>query len=149
MPVAHVAKFERFFRVAAGLDVDKSDLRRYSDFIDRKINHLLVAGQAAAKANLRDVLEPHDLPVTKGLQESIHAFERLEEAGELERVLGDLAAPPPLDVAVSAEAEARLAIVAGGLSLALARTFRLVDPNVKNPASEDWERVFRVFDLLL
>jgi hypothetical protein len=26
-----IAKFERFFRLAAGLDVDKSDLRRYGD----------------------------------------------------------------------------------------------------------------------
>jgi hypothetical protein len=149
MPVTHVTRFERFFRAAAGLDVDKSDLKRYSDFIDRKVHDLLIVGQAAARANLRDVLEPRDLPITKGLQESIHMFERLEEAGELEQVLADLAAPPPLDVAIGAEAEARLPGVAGGLSLALARTFKLIDPKMKNPASEDWERAFRVFDLLL
>ena len=34
--VMGVAKFERFFRTAAGLDVDKQDLKRYSDFINRK-----------------------------------------------------------------------------------------------------------------
>jgi hypothetical protein len=39
--------------------------------------------------------------------------------------------------------------VAGGLSLAPARIFKLIDPRMKNPASEDWERAFRVFDLLL
>jgi hypothetical protein len=33
--VMGVAKFERFFRTAAGLDVDKQDLKRYSDFINR------------------------------------------------------------------------------------------------------------------
>jgi Domain of unknown function (DUF1931) len=31
--VMSVAKFERFFRVTAGLDVDKQDLKRYSDFV--------------------------------------------------------------------------------------------------------------------
>jgi hypothetical protein len=31
MSLMGIAKFERFFRVAAGLDVDKSDLRRYSE----------------------------------------------------------------------------------------------------------------------
>ena len=36
MPVVSVAKFERFFRAAAGLDVDKNDLKRYSDFVNQK-----------------------------------------------------------------------------------------------------------------
>jgi hypothetical protein len=31
-----IARFERFFRAAAGLDVDKEDLKRYADFINRK-----------------------------------------------------------------------------------------------------------------
>ena len=29
MPVMSVAKFERFFRVAASLDVDKTDIKRW------------------------------------------------------------------------------------------------------------------------
>ena len=34
--VMSVAKFERFFQIAAGLNVDKQDLKRYSDFINQK-----------------------------------------------------------------------------------------------------------------
>jgi hypothetical protein len=34
MPVTGVARFGRFFRAAAGLDVDKDDLRRYSDVVN-------------------------------------------------------------------------------------------------------------------
>jgi hypothetical protein len=37
MTVMAVTKFERFFRVAAGLDVDKQDLKRYSDFVNQQI----------------------------------------------------------------------------------------------------------------
>jgi Domain of unknown function (DUF1931) len=48
--VMAVAKFERFFRRAASLDVDKRDLKRYSDFINRKIYDLLLRAQAAARA---------------------------------------------------------------------------------------------------
>src|ERR1700716_4415299 len=81
--VISVAKFERFFRIAAGLDVDKQDLKRYSDFINQKIYDLLLRGQAAAKANGRVIIEPFDLPITKGLQESIHEFEKLDEQVEL------------------------------------------------------------------
>jgi hypothetical protein len=51
--VMSVAKFERFFRIVAGLDVDKQDLKRYTDFINQKLYDLLLRGQAAAKANAR------------------------------------------------------------------------------------------------
>jgi uncharacterized protein DUF1931 len=74
MSAMSIAKFERFFRVAAGLDVDKSDLKRYSDFVNQKIYDLLLRGQATAKANGRDIIEPFDVPITKGLQERIHDF---------------------------------------------------------------------------
>jgi len=149
MYVVSVPRFERFFRAAAGLDVDKNDLKRYSDFVNRKIYDLLLRGEAAAKANGRDVIAPFDLPITKGLQESIHEFRKLNEEVELQPILDHLMARPPLDLASSVETEARLPEVAGGLSVALARTFKIIDPNLKNPQSEQWERSFRVFNLLL
>ena len=149
MPVMSVARFERFFRVAAGLDVDKEDLRRHGDFVNRKLYDLLLIGQAAAKANGRDIIQPHDLPITKGLQESIHQFRKMDEEIELRPILDDLAARPPLDLAYADETEARLPEIAGGLSLALARCFRIVDPDLKNPHPEHWDRCFRIFGLLL
>jgi len=33
--------------------------------------------------------------------------------------------------------------------VALARTFKIIDPALKNPQSEHWERSQRIFDLLL
>ena len=144
-----VTQFERFFRAAAGLDVDKSDLKRYGDFVNHKIYDLLLRGQATSKANGRDIIQPFDLPITKGLQESIHEFRKLDEEIELEPILDHLMALPPLDLAYSVETEARLPEIAGGLSVALARSFKIIDPNVKNPQSEQWERSFRIFDLLL
>jgi hypothetical protein len=50
---------------------------------------------------------------------------------------------------MSVETESRLAEIAGGLSVALARAFKLIDPGMQNPATADWERAFRIFDLLL
>jgi hypothetical protein len=142
------AKFKRFFRLAASLDIDKEDLKRYSEFINRKIYDLLIRGQAAAKANGRDIIEPVDLPITKGLQESIRAFKEIDEEIELKRILDGLSTRPPLDLAYSDETEARLPEVMGGLSVALARTFKIIDPELKNPQTEHWERSFRIFDLL-
>ena len=149
MPVMAVAKFERFFRMAASLDVDKSDLKRYGDFINRKIYDLLLRAQAAARANARSIIEPFDLPITKGLQESIQDFRKLDEEIELQPILDSLTARPPLDLAYSADTEAQLPCVAGGLSVALARAFRIIDPDLKNPQGRHWEQTERIFDLLL
>jgi hypothetical protein len=144
-----IAKFERFFRLSAGLDIDKADLKRYSDFVNGKIHDLLLRGQAAAKANDRVTIEPFDLPITKGLQERIHEFRRLDEQIELKRILDHLAALPPLDLANSEETTARLSEIAGGISVALAHTFKIIDPELKNPQTEHWERAQHIFDLLL
>ncbi|WP_440063495.1 DUF1931 family protein [Streptosporangium sp. OZ121] len=149
MAVMAVPRFERLFRSAAGVDVDKDDLRRYGDFVNDKLHDLLVIGQAHAKANRRDIIEPWDLPVTKGLQESIHRFRLLDEDIELKPILEQLAALPPLDLSVGEETAGRLPEIVGGLSVALAQAFKIVDPEVKNPATEQWERTTRVFDLLL
>jgi hypothetical protein len=147
--VVSVAKFERFFRIAAGLDVDKQDLKRYSDFINRKVYDLLLRAEAVAKANGRVIIEPFDLPITKGLQESIHEFENIDEQIELRPILEHLAAQPPLDLAYGEDIESRLPEVVGGLSVALARAFKIIDGNLKNPATEHWQRCFRIFDLLM
>ena len=149
MPVMAVAKFERFFRLAAGLDVDKNDLKRYDTFINHKLYDLCLLGRVTAKTNGRDVIQPYDLPITKGLQESVREFDKMDESIELVAILDNLTALPPLDAQLSAEAESWLPRIAGGLSLALARTFKIVYPKVPNPQSTHWETAFRVFDLLL
>jgi hypothetical protein len=144
-----VSNFERFFRAAASLDVDKDDLRRYEDFVNRKVRDLLLIGRAAARANGRDVIEPWDLPITKGLQETIHDFRGMDEVAEVRPMLEQIVAIPPQELAYSEETEGRLPEIAGGLSLALARAFKIIEPRLKNPQTEHWERAYRVFDLLL
>jgi hypothetical protein len=147
--VMGVARFERFFRAAAGLDVDKEDLKRYSDFVNHKVYDLLLRGEATAKANGRGLIEPIDLPITKGLQENIHVFRELDENIELKPILDHLTARPPLDLNYSEQTAAQLPAIAGGLSVALARAFKIIDPDLKNPQSKHWQRSFQIFDLLL
>jgi len=147
--VMSVARFERFFRIAASLNVDKQDLKRYSDFINQKVYDLLLRGEATARANGRLIIEPFDLPITKGLQESIHAFKSIDEQIELRPILERLTAQPPLDLAYGEDTEARLPEVVGGLSVVLARAFKIIDGDLKNPQTEHWQRCFRIFDLLM
>jgi Domain of unknown function (DUF1931) len=51
-------KYALLMRRVAGLDVDKGDLRRLRDCITQKLYDQLVLGQAVAKANNRDIIEP-------------------------------------------------------------------------------------------
>jgi Domain of unknown function (DUF1931) len=149
MPVMGFTKFERFFRAAGDVTVDRDDVKRYLDFVNDVIYGLLLMGQATAKANVRDVIEPWDLPVTKGLQESVHAFQRIDEDIELRPILDALAARPPLDSTLSEETQARLPLLFGGISVALARAFKLIDNDVKAVHSQEWERTFSLFRLLI
>jgi hypothetical protein len=144
-----IPNFERFFREAASLDVDKDDIKRVDEFVRHEIADLLTIGEAHAKANDRDIIEPWDLPVTKGLQETVHRFRRLDDDVELEPILERKAVWPQLEIEISEETRDRLPELAGGLTMALAQSFTLIDPNVKNPQTWQWERAFRLFDLLL
>lgn len=91
-------QIERFFRAAAGVDVDKEDLRRYYNFVDQKVADLLLVAQHIAKANDRVRVELRDLPITKGLQETIDAFEALDLKIGLERILERNVSEPPFDL---------------------------------------------------
>ena len=42
MTIMSVVKFDRFFRSAASLEVDKADLKHHSDFVHRKTYDLLL-----------------------------------------------------------------------------------------------------------
>jgi hypothetical protein len=147
--VMGVPRFERLFRRAAGIDVDKMDLRRYSEFVNEKLHDLLVVAQEAARLNGQKAIEPFYLPITKGLQDCIREFRQLDEQVEIEPILDQLAARPPLDLPYGDEMEGQFPLIVGGLSVALARSFKIVDPKLKNPSAEHWQRIFEIFDLLL
>jgi hypothetical protein len=149
MGVTAIPKYQRFFRAVVEVDVDKDDLKRLSGFVLERTADLLIRGQANAKANVRDTIEYWDLPITKGLQERIQEFEHVDADIGLETFLAELVAHPQLDVTLSEETEARLPSVAGGLCTALGRSFKVIDPKLANPSSEQWQRAFELFELLL
>jgi hypothetical protein len=148
MPVMNVPDFQRFFRAAGRVDVDKNDLKRFNEFLDDQVYDLAIVARDTAKWNGRDVIEPPDLPLTKGLQERIREFGKLNDEIELRSILDQLAARPQLDVTFSEEAQQRLPDYVGAVSVALAKTFRVLDPHVVNPSSEHWDRAYRIFELL-
>ncbi len=142
-------KFERFFREAAQVRVDRDDIKHYLDFVNDAIYAMLLIGQATAKANARDIIEPWDPPITAGLQECMHQFGRIDEHIELRPILDSLAARPPLASALSEETQARLPLLFGGISVALARTFHVLDAELTAVHTDEWDRAFSVVRILI
>jgi hypothetical protein len=147
--MAGIPEVKRFFREAGDVDVDKSDIGRFRAFVDEKIDDLAIAGRDSARWNDRDVIAPQDLPVTKGLQERMREFGKLESAGDIRDWIRQTLRRPPDDVTFGEETEDVLIEVFGGISLAVARSFRIVDPEVRNPSTAHWDRAFDLFRLLL
>ncbi|GAS86648.1 DUF1931 family protein [Mycolicibacterium brisbanense] len=140
--------FERFFRSVASINIDKNDVRRFREFVDEQIDEVAIAGRNSAKWNGRDVIVAQDLPITKGLQERMREFDKLEEAEEIRELLRQVVRQPPGDVTFAEDTEHLLPELFGGLSIALARSFRVVDATVSHPSTEHWNRVFTIFRLM-
>jgi hypothetical protein len=144
-----IATFERFFRSVASIKIAKNDVRRFREFVDEQIDDIAIAGRNSAKWNGRDVVVAQDLPITKGVQERMREFDKLEEAEEIRELLRQAVRQPPGDVTFAEDTERLLPELFGGLSIALARSFRVVDPKVSTPSTEHWDRVFALFRLVL
>lgn len=140
---------KKFLRRSAGIDIDKSDMKRLNDLIGSKLNDLLVIGVRNASYNDRDIVMEPDLPLTKGFLERRQEFRRFDEALGLKPILEQLATYPPLERALSADVEAMLPELAGTLAMLAGRTMKVLDPAVRNPDDMLWERVLILMDLLL
>jgi hypothetical protein len=145
--MAGTPEVQRFFRAAGSIGVDKADVDRFRTFVDGKVDDLAIAGRDTARWNGRDVIAPQDLPITRGLQEQMRQFGRLDEAEDIREWLRGTLRRPPDDVTFGEETEGVLTEVFGGISVALARSFRIVDPEVRNPSTRDWDRVLDLFRL--
>ena len=140
--------FQRFFHSVAGIKVDKNDVRRYREFVDEQIDGIAIAGRDTARWNGRDVIVPQDLPITRGVQERMREFDKLAEAQEIRDLLRQLVRRPPADVTFDENTEEVLPELFGGLSIALARSFRVIDPTLENPSTQQWNQAFELFGLM-
>jgi hypothetical protein len=79
----------------------------------------------------------------------MHQFGRIDEDIELRPILDSLAARPPLASALSEETQARLPLLFGGISVALARTFHVLDSELTAVHTDEWDRAFRVVRIFI
>jgi hypothetical protein len=149
MAIVGFTKLEALFRKAASVDIKKGHAKDITDIVEKKLVDLLIAGERNANMNGRDVIWEADIPVTKGLQETIIEFRKLEEEIDLQDVLDTLTTFPPLKYPYSAELEAKLPEITGALLVVTARIIKEVDDNDRAVDHKTIERTKRIMDLTL
>src|ERR1700744_3372511 len=127
-----IPAFERFFRSVASIKIHKNDVRRFRKFVDEQIDDIAITGRNSAKWNGRDVVVAQDLPITKGVQERMREFDKLEEAEEIRELLRQAVREPPGGGTRAEESEQLLPEVGRGVGLAVARSVRVVGPEGAN-----------------
>lgn len=142
-------RLEELVRRVSGLDFDKSDLKRLSDLVDDKLYDLLLIGVRHASYNNRDLVMEPDLPLTKGLRESMQDFALYQEELAIEPVLEELATYPVLDREPSQEVVDMLPHLLGTLIMVTTELMQIVEPGVTNPTATTWDRVKETMDLLI
>jgi hypothetical protein len=63
-------------------------------------------------------------------------------------LLREIVRRPPDDVTFSEDTEQKLTDLFGGLSVALARSFRVIDPHVESPSTRQWDQAFALLRLV-
>ncbi len=147
--VMGIKQFQRLFREAARLNIDKNDVKRLSDFVGKRLRNLLILGQVAANINGRDIIDYQDIPITGGLQQAIRDFKEFDEELSLKPILEQQATLPPLKLSISDMVEKKIPDIVGGITVSLARVFKAVNPDLKNPGSREWEQVEEIYRILL
>ncbi len=126
MAVVGFHRLEELFRKGAGLDVKKGHVKDITDIVEQKLYDLLLMGQVTASYNGRDIIYKYDLPITKGLEETIDEFKKLEQEIKVEDIVEALTHYPSL-VEMEIELEKELPNITGGLLLALAKVMKEIE----------------------
>ncbi|MFW6135434.1 MAG: DUF1931 family protein [Chloroflexota bacterium] len=142
-------RLEQLARRVSGLDLDKSDLQRLSDLVSDKLHDLLLVGVRHASYNDRDLIMEPDLPLTRGLRESMESFALYEEELQIKPILEQLATYPLLEREPSQQVIDLLPEIVGTLITVTTRLMTVADPGISNPDAETWERVTETMDLLI
>ncbi len=149
MAVIGFTKLEALFRKAASLDIHKGHAKDITNIVEKKLHDLLLAAERNANINGRDVIWESDVPITKGLQETIITFKKLEEELNVDDILAFLSTVPPLKYPLAAELEAKLSEITGALLVVLAKVIKEVDENARQVNHEAIKKASDILDLTL
>ncbi|WP_418640768.1 DUF1931 family protein [Sulfurimonas sp. ST-27] len=96
MAVVGFTKLQEIFRKSASLDIHKGHAKEVTDIVEQKLYDMLIIAQKNAKYNGRDVIWVADMPITKGFEETVEIFKKLEAEIDAKDVAQTLSFYPPV-----------------------------------------------------
>jgi len=149
MAVVGSTKLEALFRKVASLDIHKNHTKEITDIAEKKLHDLLLAAERNANINGRDVIWESDLPITKGLQESIIEFKKFDEDLNIDDILEFLAKIPPLKYPLVADLENKILEITGAILIVLAKVMKEIDTESRAVSQELIDKSSKILDLTL
>ena len=147
------SRLEGLYRTFLGLDLDKGKAEMIIDFSAKKLEDLFRVGMERAYARGGDVVEYYDLPITRGLAETIEWYRRERERLRDPRLeLGpivDYLLARVRGLVIGESVRENLQDLTADLLLLLGLVVKHVDPGVRKPGKEALERAARILDLTL
>ncbi len=147
------SRLESLYRAFLGLDLDKSKAEMIIDVSSKKLEDLFRVGMERAYVRGSDVVEYYDLPITKGLQETIKWYRREREKHNDPRLeLGpivDYLMDRVKGLVIGETVRDNLQDLTAAVLLLIGRVIKYVDPGTRKPSKEAIERAARILDLTL
>ncbi len=151
--VVGLPRLEALYRRFCGLDLDKSKAAEILEIAEKKLSDLFEVAAERARAEGREVIKWRDLPITKGLAETMRRYEReREEYNDPRLDLGPILEylrPSFGGLDVDEEVREKLPTLAATVLLLIGYIIKHVDPGVRKPSKTDIERARRILDLTL
>ncbi len=151
--IVGLTRLEALYRTFVGLDLDKGRAQRILDIATKKLEDLFIEGQQRAWARGSDVVEWSDLPITRGLRQTIEHYRRERErlndprldltpiVEHLEQEISGLV--------IGESVKESLQDLAATILLLIGYVIKRVDPKARKPSAEDIERTRQILDLTI
>jgi hypothetical protein len=149
MSVTGFTKLEALFRKVASIDIKKGHAKDITVIVETKLVDLLIAAERNANMNGRDVILESDLPITKGLQETMITLKDINNEIGIHDFLESVTSIPSLKYPLTSELEEKLHIVTGTLLVVMAKIMKEIDNNDRALDHETISKTKKIMDLTL
>ncbi len=151
--VVGLPRLQALYRRFVGLDLDKGRAAEVLEVAEKKLADLFEAAAERAEAEGRETIRWLDLPLTKGLKETIERYEREREKLNDPRLdpgpIAEYVAKPAHHLALDEEVMEKLPSLAATVLLLIGYVVKHIDPETRKPSKRDIERARRILDLTL
>lgn len=153
LQIVGLSRLEALYRTFVGLDLDKGRAKRILEIATLKLEDLFRESQERAWARGSDTVEWSDLPITRGLRQTIELYRRererlndprLDMSPIVERLEQEIRG-----LVIGESVRENLQDLTATMLLLVGFVIKKVDPKARKPSVDDIERAKQILDLTI